>query len=132
MGGLLNLNLRVALVILSVILSLPSSSDGSLLLSISKDGDLKSLGRRKTMMGSRPPDCVNQCSSCRPCVPTLVVSGWRSKSAMGEDGGNDADFLVDGRIRGHEEENGPGYYLLTWKCKCGNKIYDPYAAKGGP
>lgn len=65
----------------------------------------------KTVLGSRPPECVNKCLNCRPCVATLVVPPHpvnrikaKSSSSKGDD------------------EN---YYLLSWRCKCGNKLFHP-------
>ncbi|RWW27981.1 hypothetical protein GW17_00007558 [Ensete ventricosum] len=70
------------------------SSTGSLLL-------------KRKVLGSRPPSCMNKCSSCSPCMATLVAfPRERSFSALG-----------------HEEDD--GYYLLAWKCQCDNKLYQP-------
>nr|CAD1822135.1 unnamed protein product [Ananas comosus var. bracteatus] len=38
------------------------------------DGSTEGGGRRREALGSRPPRCVNKCSSCSPCTATLVVS----------------------------------------------------------
>ncbi|KAK4772655.1 hypothetical protein SAY86_014527 [Trapa natans] len=77
-------------------------------------------------MGSRPPNCINKCSSCRPCVPTLVATGRHGTSSLGKDGGNSSGVFTAGqRIGGREEEDDQRYYLLTWRCRCRDKIYDP-------
>ena len=62
-------------------------------------------------LGSRPPGCVNKCMNCRPCMATLVIpphdhrnKGLRESSS-------------------HQEDD--TYYLLYWKCRCGNKLYQP-------
>ncbi|KAL8497149.1 hypothetical protein ACS0TY_020726 [Phlomoides rotata] len=64
---------------------------------------------RKTVLGSKPPACVNKCMRCRPCEATLVIPPHINRanfvnSAHGEDG---------------------TYYLLAWKCRCGKKLYQP-------
>ncbi|KAI4325256.1 hypothetical protein MLD38_030670 [Melastoma candidum] len=60
--------------------------------------------QRKTVLGSRPPRCINKCLSCKPCLPTLVVQGTRvEKTTM----------------------SGDEYYLLAWKCRCGNRLFQP-------
>ncbi|XVF34650.1 hypothetical protein REPUB_Repub18cG0077000 [Reevesia pubescens] len=61
----------------------------------------------KMVLGSRPPKCVNRCFSCRPCMAALVASPHhrtgRSSSYKGDE----------------------SYYLLAWKCKCGDKFFEP-------
>ncbi|GFQ04599.1 epidermal patterning factor-like protein 8 [Phtheirospermum japonicum] len=57
------------------------------------------------ILGSRPPGCVNKCLNCRPCKATLVIPPHKSSS--------------------HDREDDDTYYLLSWKCRCGNKLYQP-------
>ncbi|XP_022729766.1 EPIDERMAL PATTERNING FACTOR-like protein 8 [Durio zibethinus] len=64
--------------------------------------------KQETMvLGSRPPKCVNRCFSCRPCMAALVASphhrNGRSSTYQGDE----------------------SYYLLAWKCKCGDKFFQP-------
>ncbi|XP_010048201.2 EPIDERMAL PATTERNING FACTOR-like protein 8 [Eucalyptus grandis] len=73
----------------------------------------KVLKNRREMVGSRPPICVNRCLSCRPCMATLVIH-----PPAGRGGG-----AGDARASSHEGSD--SYYLLAWKCKCGNKLYQP-------
>ncbi|KAI8538741.1 hypothetical protein RHMOL_Rhmol07G0005400 [Rhododendron molle] len=75
-----------------------------------------SLKQRKMMIGSRPPGCVNKCMSCRPCVATLVVIHPHDNNKKGE-----FAEISDSVSR---REDDP-YYLLSWKCKCGDKLYQP-------
>jgi len=73
------------------------------------------LGERKVAIGSKPPICVNKCMKCRPCMATVVV--------------NDHDHQRKRKMKGfklessHEEDD--SYYLLSWKCRCGNKLFQP-------
>lgn len=67
-----------------------------------------SLQDRKMVIGSKPPACLNKCMNCRPCIATLVVSQKR-KSYKVLSRGDDNDT----------------YYLLAWKCRCGNKVFQP-------
>ncbi|KAI9191626.1 hypothetical protein LWI28_011018 [Acer negundo] len=60
----------------------------------------------KMVLGSRPPQCVNKCLNCRPCVATLVVPSHPKNH----------------HFKPQEDEN---YYLLSWKCRCGNKLFQP-------
>nr|GMD83995.1 EPIDERMAL PATTERNING FACTOR-like protein 8 [Ipomoea batatas] len=60
---------------------------------------------REVKVGSRPPRCsVDKCLNCRPCMATLVAPSHQRKYPL-------ATY-----------EN---YYLLAWKCKCGDKIFPP-------
>ncbi|OAY79456.1 EPIDERMAL PATTERNING FACTOR-like protein 6 [Ananas comosus] len=75
------------------------------------DGSTEGGGRRREALGSRPPRCVNKCSSCSPCTATLVVSPHgRGPTAVSP---------------ARAAEDGSNYYLLAWKCACGNKLFQP-------
>ncbi|KAI4387067.1 hypothetical protein MLD38_004928 [Melastoma candidum] len=67
--------------------------------------------QKYTVLGSRPPHCVNKCNACKPCFPALV--------AQGEQRGKKGSLLS----RGDGEYY--GYYLLAWKCRCGDKMFQP-------
>ncbi|KAJ7962858.1 putative Epidermal patterning factor-like protein [Quillaja saponaria] len=84
---------------------LPSKSDGSLLIVNST----MSLEESKMVLGSKPPACVNKCLNCRPCITTLVIPTHQRKG-----------FIAS---TSHEEDD--NYYLLSWKCRCGNKLFQP-------
>ncbi|KAF7849082.1 hypothetical protein BT93_L1263 [Corymbia citriodora subsp. variegata] len=71
------------------------------------------LKNRREMVGSRPPICVNRCLSCRPCMATLVIHPPAGVGGKAEDAGASS------------HEGSGSYYLLTWKCKCGNKLFQP-------
>ncbi|WRX26884.1 hypothetical protein QQP08_019371 [Theobroma cacao] len=63
----------------------------------------------KMVLGSKPPSCVNKCLNCSPCMATLVIPShqWKHFRAT---------------YHGDEDES---YYLLSWKCKCGDKLFQP-------
>ncbi|GAB2210567.1 hypothetical protein Droror1_Dr00015835 [Drosera rotundifolia] len=86
-------------------------------VSVSVDGYDKNSIDTKTMnsklvLGSRPPRCMNRCFNCRPCMAVLVVP-------------------PRGRPSRHRSNNvktpqdDEGYYLLSWKCRCKNKFFQP-------
>lgn len=66
---------------------------------------------RKMMLGSRPPRCLNRCLNCNPCMATLVVTPHHRKG-----------FDTSHNREANHDDN---YYLLAWKCKCGNKLFQP-------
>ncbi|KAJ4826397.1 hypothetical protein Tsubulata_044555 [Turnera subulata] len=87
----------------------------------------ESLRQRKNMvLGSRPPGCVNKCMNCRPCMATLVVPPHDqkkdaiSKAAAGRNH-HQGFTLNPSSSRGDND----GYYLLSWKCRCGDKLFEP-------
>ncbi|KAI9117572.1 hypothetical protein K1719_011738 [Acacia pycnantha] len=92
----------VLILIISLTLPFPSISEGS----DSGEG----MKEKKVVLGSRPPGCMNKCFGCNPCRAALAISA-RHRSEMAEES-------VGQRDR-------EGYYHLSWKCKCGNKLYEP-------
>jgi hypothetical protein len=62
----------------------------------------------KLVLGSRPPRCVNKCLSCRPCMAALVPS---------------PRHRTDLKVSSHQGDE--SYYLLSWKCKCKDKFFQP-------
>ncbi|KVI06032.1 hypothetical protein Ccrd_015629 [Cynara cardunculus var. scolymus] len=78
--------------------------------SISVDeGVVASVQQNKKILGSRPPGCVNKCVNCRPCQATLVIPPHPK--------------MIDYRHQSSNWED--NYYLLSWKCKCGDKLFQP-------
>lgn len=71
----------------------------------------KGLEQNKMVIGSKPPACVNKCKSCRPCMATLVVPNHQKRKKS---------F----RVFSHGDDDDT-YYLLSWKCKCGDKLFQP-------
>ncbi|PIN22030.1 hypothetical protein CDL12_05249 [Handroanthus impetiginosus] len=69
---------------------------------------------RKMILGSRPPACINKCMSCKPCEATLVIPPHQNGVRRGK-----AKYQESS----HREDD--SYYLLSWKCRCGNKLYQP-------
>ncbi|KAI3777773.1 hypothetical protein L1987_47575 [Smallanthus sonchifolius] len=98
--------LRGLQAVFSIILLLSLSVSHS--ISGYDDEGVASVQQNKKILGSRPPGCVNKCVNCRPCEATLVIP-THPKS-------------IDYRGQSHWEDN---YYLLSWKCKCGDKLFQP-------
>ncbi|KAL9440414.1 hypothetical protein AB3S75_019137 [Citrus x aurantiifolia] len=69
----------------------------------------------KMVLGSRPPQCVHKCLNCTPCVATLVIPPHPKKRLK-------ASSSSSSPSSSQEDEN---YYLLSWRCKCGNKLFHP-------
>lgn len=75
-----------------------------------------SLEESKGVIGSKPPVCANKCMKCRPCMATVVVPDHQRKQGSFK--------LVSSR--GGEDDD--SYYLLSWKCRCGNKLFQPWSS----
>lgn len=67
------------------------------------------LDESKMAIGSRPPACVNKCKNCRPCRATLVVPNHQKRKGF--------------KVSSHGDDD--TYYLLSWKCSCGDKLFHP-------
>ncbi|CAJ2634754.1 unnamed protein product [Trifolium pratense] len=75
------------------------------------DGNKGVMNQKKLVLGSRPPRCIHKCLNCRPCMAVLVISPHHKV-------GHIHKAII-------ESEKDEGYYLLSWKCKCGNKFFQP-------
>ncbi|KAF7135435.1 hypothetical protein RHSIM_Rhsim08G0213700 [Rhododendron simsii] len=98
------IKVAVTVILISSLSALPPKSVGLELSSYSK-----------MVLGSRPPGCVNKCMSCRPCMAILVIPPHVIKN-------NKKGFRESSPSSHREDDN---YYLLSWKCRCGNKLYQP-------
>ncbi|KAK9923132.1 hypothetical protein M0R45_031565 [Rubus argutus] len=91
--------ITVAFIFLLTINLFPKSVD-SVRLPSSESRDLQ---QTKLVMGSGPPSCYMKCQGCTPCTATLVT-------------------VPAHHPRGEEDEP---YYPQTWRCKCGDRLFDP-------
>ncbi|KAL1537036.1 EPIDERMAL PATTERNING FACTOR-like protein 2 [Salvia divinorum] len=62
----------------------------------------------RAQIGSRPPRCERQCSTCSRCEAIQVPTNARVKNSAAA------------RDEGHSN-----YKPMSWKCKCGNLIFNP-------
>ncbi|KAG9150947.1 hypothetical protein Leryth_003064 [Lithospermum erythrorhizon] len=77
----------------------------------------ENLQTKKMILGSRPPACVGKCKNCEPCKATLVIPPHQKMS----NSHNKQSYYSH---RGGTEDDDT-YYLLSWKCRCGNKLFQP-------
>jgi len=68
---------------------------------------------KRELIGSRPPRCEGRCKNCGHCeaiqVPIAPQQGFPS-----------THFRVNSR-----GDNLLNYKPISWKCKCGNSIFNP-------
>ncbi|CAL9053401.1 unnamed protein product [Musa banksii] len=69
----------------------------------------------RALIGSRPPICERRCVTCGRCeaVQVPVIPQAKSRSRQ---------FLGVAILRGDYSSN---YKPLSWKCKCGDVIFNP-------
>ncbi|KAL1372329.1 hypothetical protein AAHE18_01G195900 [Arachis hypogaea] len=109
------LKFSVTMILIISLTLFPSNSAGSpsnsnsISSSSSNNNNNNGLMQKKLVLGSRPPRCVNKCLNCRPCMAALVITPHHR----------------DGHIHKETAPRDEGYYLLSWKCKCGNKFFEP-------
>ncbi|KAH7850514.1 hypothetical protein Vadar_034221 [Vaccinium darrowii] len=75
------------------------------------------VGRRRVLIGSRPPRCDRRCSSCGHCeaIQVPIVPLLKTPNNMHA-------IPTITSSRGDYVSN---YKPICWKCKCGNFIFDP-------
>ncbi|GAB2232541.1 hypothetical protein Droror1_Dr00011580 [Drosera rotundifolia] len=120
-GSCCKCGLQVALVLLCLFsLTFLTSNSVSLKVDIHKNNStgMKTTINSKLVLGSRPPRCINRCMNCRPCMAVLVIPPHKPKP--------NRDHQSYGEIfKGSTPQDDEGYYLLSWKCRCKNKLYQP-------
>nr|XP_018684738.1 PREDICTED: EPIDERMAL PATTERNING FACTOR-like protein 2 isoform X2 [Musa acuminata subsp. malaccensis] len=69
----------------------------------------------RALIGSRPPICERRCMTCGHCeaVQVPVIPQERNPTRR---------FWGIATLRGDYSSN---YKPLSWKCKCGNRIFNP-------
>ncbi|KAK8652883.1 hypothetical protein V6N13_126906 [Hibiscus sabdariffa] len=70
--------------------------------------------RLRAEIGSRPPRCERRCKSCKRCEAIQVPTNPQL--------GNTSPKLISAYERGDGNSN---YKPMSWKCKCGNFIFNP-------
>ncbi|KAG8384222.1 hypothetical protein BUALT_Bualt04G0095500 [Buddleja alternifolia] len=69
-------------------------------------------------VGSRPPRCEQKCTSCSQCEAIQVPTNPQINNST-----TDATHVDYVRLRGDDDNS--NYKPISWKCKCGNLIFNP-------
>ncbi|XP_010531318.1 PREDICTED: EPIDERMAL PATTERNING FACTOR-like protein 2 [Tarenaya hassleriana] len=72
-------------------------------------------------IGSRPPSCKRRCRSCGLCEAIQVPTDPQ-KFQTNLHASSDSAVLNLDYARGDDSSN---YKPMSWKCRCGNSIFDP-------
>ncbi|PIA46577.1 hypothetical protein AQUCO_01500253v1 [Aquilegia coerulea] len=70
----------------------------------------------RSQIGSRPPRCERRCNTCGHCEAVQVPANPSIKSK-----GSSHSFST-ASMRG---DYGSNYKPMSWKCKCGDMIFNP-------
>ncbi|XVF59193.1 hypothetical protein PTKIN_Ptkin07bG0255600 [Pterospermum kingtungense] len=75
----------------------------------------------RAKIGSRPPRCERRCSSCGHCEAIQVPTNPQVRN--GNTNMKSSTLISDvAYARGDDSSN---YKPMSWKCKCGNFIFNP-------
>ncbi|XP_062145201.1 EPIDERMAL PATTERNING FACTOR-like protein 2 [Alnus glutinosa] len=72
----------------------------------------------RAQIGSRPPRCERRCSSCGHCEAIQVPANPQEQNGHR----NFTSLSNIAYARGADNSN---YKPMSWKCKCGNFIFNP-------
>lgn len=76
-----------------------------------------------SQIGSRPPRCEKRCGTCGHCeaiqVPTnpQITNGNKNHTINNKKAYNNIAYARD--------NDNSNYKPMSWKCKCGNLIFNP-------
>ncbi|KAL1190402.1 EPIDERMAL PATTERNING FACTOR-like protein 2 [Cardamine amara subsp. amara] len=89
-----------------------------------KRGDQDEKMMMRGLIGSRPPRCERvRCRSCGHCEAIQVPTNPQTKLHSSSSSSSSSSEIIDlDYIRGDDTSN---YKPMSWKCKCGNSIYNP-------
>ncbi|XP_058186972.1 EPIDERMAL PATTERNING FACTOR-like protein 2 [Rhododendron vialii] len=74
----------------------------------------------RAQIGSRPPKCERRCSSCGPCEAIQVPTNPQTKF-----GGKNSSLSIPTIEYARGGDDSSNYKPMSWKCKCGNSIFNP-------
>nr|DAD48263.1 TPA_asm: hypothetical protein HUJ06_018200 [Nelumbo nucifera] len=74
----------------------------------------------RAQIGSRPPRCERRCSSCGHCEAVQVPVAPQYRSSTSRHSSKDYTIAASSR-----REDSSNYKPMSWKCKCGDMIFNP-------
>ncbi|KAK6798277.1 hypothetical protein RDI58_005979 [Solanum bulbocastanum] len=81
----------------------------------------------RSQIGSRPPRCEKRCGTCGHCeaiqVPTnpQITNGNKNQTINS----NNNNKKASNNIAYARDSDNSNYKPMSWKCKCGNLIFNP-------
>lgn len=84
-------------------------------------------------IGSRPPRCERRCSTCGHCEAIQVPTNPQTKTGSSRRGNSFSSKMSSSSSttiihydRGGDDSSSSNYKPMSWKCKCGNSIFNPW------
>ncbi|KAL3844944.1 hypothetical protein ACJIZ3_002347 [Penstemon smallii] len=75
----------------------------------------------RSQIGSRPPRCERRCSSCTHCEAIQVPTNPQTTKIRN----NNSSTTQVSNIAYARSDDNSNYKPMSWKCKCGNLIFNP-------
>ncbi|CAN4083084.1 unnamed protein product [Withania somnifera] len=119
------LTITLLIIIISSLSQLTFKAEGRILLDTHRTDGQRVKKRAmfmRSQIGSRPPRCEKRCGSCGHCeaiqVPTNPQITFGNKNHTINN--NNKKVIVYAR-----DSDNSNYKPMSWKCKCGNLIFNP-------
>ncbi|EPS62349.1 hypothetical protein M569_12442 [Genlisea aurea] len=77
----------------------------------------------RAQIGSRPPRCDRRCSGCTHCEAVQVPTNPQPYRPMNPAAASSVPAIAS--ARGGDGDGFSNYKPMSWKCKCGNTIFNP-------
>lgn len=74
----------------------------------------------RARIGSKPPRCETRCRFCGHCEAIQVPTNPRALN------GNNINLSTVATISYDRRQDNSNYKPMSWKCKCGNIIFNPW------
>ncbi|KAE9596719.1 hypothetical protein Lal_00007713 [Lupinus albus] len=74
----------------------------------------------RARIGSRPPKCERRCRSCGPCEAIQVPTNPQAHNVK-----ININPSIVSKTAYERGEGNVNYKPMSWKCKCGNHIFNP-------
>lgn len=124
------LTISLLILMISSLSQLTFQAEGRKLLDTHRHGDSQIESEKRAMfrsqIGSRPPRCDKRCASCGHCeaiqVPTnpQITSGNKKHTVNSNNKSKASNSIAYAR-----DSDNSNYKPMSWKCKCGNLIFNP-------
>ncbi|CAN0917682.1 EPIDERMAL PATTERNING FACTOR-like protein 2 [Linum grandiflorum] len=81
--------------------------------------------KMRSQIGSRPPRCEKRCSSCGHCEAIQIpISPQLTRNHDGDRSTSSLSYVSNTEYAKGDEYDS-NYKPMSWKCKCGNFIFNP-------
>ncbi|XP_055805232.1 EPIDERMAL PATTERNING FACTOR-like protein 2 [Solanum dulcamara] len=123
-------SLTISLLILTIssLSQLTFQAEGRKLLDTHRHGDSQIESEKRAMLrsqiGSRPPRCEKRCGSCGHCEAIQVPTNPQITNGNKNHTVNNNNKASNSIAYARDSDNS-NYKPMSWKCKCGNLIFNP-------